>query len=134
MSSCETSGGKCQPDVYLDITEDVIDNWLSCMSWTPGNQGSNCAEVATREASSLKSRIAKDGSRRRRTTTGTEEERRPLAIFVKNYCTLLSRGSGNTSAFGLRPGWLEHPSPGFTLVLKRRLASDRKSPPARDDV
>jgi len=134
MSSSETSGGKFQPDIYLDITEDVIDEWLRCMSWTPGNQGSNCAEVATREASSLKSRVAKDGSRRRRTTTGTEKGRPPLVVFVMTFCTLLPRGPGHAGAFRCRPGWLEHPSPGLTLVLKRRLAPDGKSPPARDDV
>ena len=118
----------------FSFNEDVVDKWLRCSSWTPENQGSEPAEVATREASSLPSRIAKNDSRRRRTTTGTEKGRPPLVVFVMTFCTLLPPGPGHAGAFRCRPGWLEHPSPGFTLFGKRRLAPEGKSPPARDDV
>jgi len=134
MSSSKTSGAEYQPDVQLDITKDDIDKWLRRTFGTPGNRGSSPAEAATREASSSTRHVAEDGSPRRRTTTATEEKRRPLDVFVTPFFTLLPRGPGHTGAFGLRLVWLEHHSPGFTLVVKRRLAPVRKSPPARDNV
>jgi len=135
QSSSKTSGTKIQRDAHFDITQDDIDKWLRRLFWMPESQGSRPPTgVATREASALPSRVARDDSRRRRTTTVTEEGRPPLVVFAKTFCTLLPRGPGHAGAFRCRPGWLKHPSPGFTLVVKRRLAPDGKSQPVRDDV
>jgi len=129
-----TSGFKTQQDVCTDTAQGDLDKRLMCSFWMPKNLGSKPAEVATGEASSVLSRIAKDDSRRRRATTGTKAGGPPLVVLVMTFCTVLPRGPGHGGALRCRPGWLEHPFPGFTLVEKRRLAPDGKSPPAIDDV